>query len=199
MIPCQPRGIFLWKKMPVTSHEKTTTMADILATPAKGNDNGRRPAAKKRMHVDLTPIVDLGFLLITFFILTTSMSKPAVARLILPKDNVSNVDSMTVPESGVLTFLLPAPGEIYYYEGKNAIAIHKGMTRDARNVLLHKKASTTADKLFIIIKPSDNSNYHDVMAMLDEMNICDIRSYAFVNMDTADKELISGMDNRLQH
>ena len=63
--------------------------------------------------VDLTPMVDLGFLLISFFIFTTEISKPAITNLYMPKDG----DSTKIPESKSLTILSGNNDYVYYYNG----------------------------------------------------------------------------------
>jgi biopolymer transport protein ExbD len=62
----------------------------------------------------MTPMVDLGFLLITFFIITTQLSKPSVVKLNMPKESKY---STTVGESNALTFILDKDDRVYYYHG----------------------------------------------------------------------------------
>ena len=68
----------------------------------------------KNIRVDLTPMVDLGFLLITFFILTTSLDEKKEMKLLLPKDSK---DSTLLEKSTTLIFLLKANDSIGYYGG----------------------------------------------------------------------------------
>jgi biopolymer transport protein ExbD len=80
---------------------------------------------KRKVHhflrIDMTPMVDLGFLLITFFIFTTTMSDKKAMRLIMP---VGEGEPMPVKESEVLTILLGQKNNVYAYEGKFADALH---------------------------------------------------------------------------
>ncbi len=168
-------------------------MSEIQIANSK-NDCNKNRSIKKRISVDLTPMFDLGFLLITFFILTTSMSKPSVAKLIMPKD-LPGADSMKVPESDILTFLSTQPSKIYYYEGKNLASIRPCSYDEMSTVIINKKSKTLSDHLFISIKPGENSNYKNMIDMLDEMFINDIKSYAIVNMNTAEKEQIRKLEN----
>src|SRR3990170_7230832 len=78
---------------------------------------GVKKAKKLSTRVDLTPMVDLGFLLITFFIFTTTMSEPTAMRLFLPKDTEKPEEQNKAKESGALTLLLGKNNQIFYYEG----------------------------------------------------------------------------------
>ena len=68
--------------------------------------------------LDMTPMVDLGFLLITFFVFTATMSSPTTLDLNMPKDIKKQEDQTEVKESSVLTIMLGKADQVYYYEGK---------------------------------------------------------------------------------
>ena len=68
----------------------------------------------------MTPMVDLGFLLITFFIFTATMSSPKTMDLNMPKDNKNEEDETKVKQSGALTIMLGKADKVYYYEGELA-------------------------------------------------------------------------------
>src|SRR5688572_5538478 len=79
---------------------------------------GVKKAKKLSTHLDMTPMVDLGFLLITFFIFTTTMSSPTTMQLYMPKDTDKDEDQNKAKESGALTLMLSKDNHIYYYEGQ---------------------------------------------------------------------------------
>src|ERR1700687_3744258 len=79
-------------------------------------EDNNRSKSKRAVRVDLTPMVDLGFLLITFFILTTVLSQPTIASLVLPKD--SNIKT-PLKENAVLTLMLTRNDSIEYFEGSD--------------------------------------------------------------------------------
>jgi len=84
------------------------------------NNNGKKKGRAKKMstRVDFTPMVDLGFLLITFFMLATTLSKPQTMEVALPsKEKVSEVDQTKIKASRAVTILLGKDNKVYYYEG----------------------------------------------------------------------------------
>jgi biopolymer transport protein ExbD len=79
---------------------------------------GVKKAKKLSTRVDMTPMVDLGFLLITFFIFTTTMSSPKALNLNMPKDTKKEEELNKAKESGALTILLGKDNAVYFYEGQ---------------------------------------------------------------------------------
>lgn len=142
-------------------------------------------SAKKSLRVDLTSMVDLGFLLITFFILTTTLSQPAVTNLIMPKD--SNVKTL-LKESTTLTLMLNRHDSINYYEGNITSPgdINHSTFKNLRAVIQQKEKKVA--KLFgnhslttILIYPGEESTYKNFVDVLDEIQINDITRYFIVD------------------
>ncbi|MBM3412131.1 MAG: biopolymer transporter ExbD [Bacteroidetes bacterium] len=95
-------------------------MASIDTGAEQGGKKGPgvKKAKKLSTRVDMTPMVDLGFLLITFFVFTATMSSPTTLDLNMPKDIKKQEDQTEVKESSVLTVMLGKADQVYYYEGK---------------------------------------------------------------------------------
>jgi biopolymer transport protein ExbD len=95
-------------------------MASIDTGAEQGGKKGPgvKKAKKLSTRVDMTPMVDLGFLLITFFVFTATMSSPTTLDLNMPKDIKKQEEQTEVKESSVLTIMLGKGDQVYYYEGK---------------------------------------------------------------------------------
>jgi biopolymer transport protein ExbD len=155
---------------------------------------GVKKGKKQSTKVDLTPMVDLGFLLITFFIFTTTMSTPTAMKLFLPKDTEKPEEQNKAKESGALTIMLAKDRTVYYYEGilaDNGANFKNTNFTGIREVILNKKKSTAADDLVIVIKPSKASKFRDLVDALDEMTINDIKRYALVDISEVENQLIA--------
>ena len=168
-------------------------MAEMNVKTTKKNVPGVKKSKKLLTRVDLTPMVDLGFLLLTFFIFSTTMVQPTSFNLSMPKD--TEKDSMKVKESGVLTLLLGKGNMIYYYFKKDPASMQVTSYRQVRDIILDKKKKTMLEDLFIIIKPGEEATFKNTVDILDEMNINDISRYALVDISRQENDLIQWKGN----
>jgi biopolymer transport protein ExbD len=103
---------------------------------------GVKKAKKLSTAVDMTPMVDLGFLLITFFIFTTTMSSPTTMQLYMPKDTDKDEDQNKAKESGALTIMLGKNNVVYYYEGQllpDGSNFKTATFKEIRGIIIQKK------------------------------------------------------------
>ena len=159
-------------------------MADIDTSSKNGHKKGRgiKKGKKLSTRVDLTPMVDLGFLLITFFMFTTTMSQPMAMHLNMPDDN--NTAPMPTSQSGALTIWLGKNNHIYYYEGElkpDLSNVHRSNSKDIGQVILHKKTTADTSKLFMTVIPGNQSTYENIIDILDEFAVNGVEKYALVN------------------
>jgi biopolymer transport protein ExbD len=165
-----------------------------LDTGDSGGGHKKGPGVKKakRMstRVDMTPMVDLGFLLITFFIFTTTVAQPTAMKLFLPKDVDKPEEQNKVKESGAFTIMLGKSDQIYYYEGLDPTKIQATTFKGIREQILLKKKTTAVDDLVMIIKPTADATYKNTVDILDEMTIAEIKRYAMVDISPQEYELV---------
>lgn len=126
-------------------------MADLdVSGGDSGHKKGRgvKKAKKLSTRVDMTPMVDLAFLLITFFIYTATMSTPSTMPLAMPADDVKKEDLTAVKQSGALTLLLSKDNNLYYYEGEldpGGANFKSSTYKEIRNVIINKKKEVIAN------------------------------------------------------
>ena len=170
--------------------------------------SGKVRSKKSNAKVDLTAMVDLAFLLITFFMLTTTLSKPQSMSLGLPdkEDKPDPKNQVKVDENRTMTVLLGDNDKIVRYVGLLATPVSGGAPKDftygkdgIRKELLSRKKlvleyTGNKDKgMIVIIKPSKKSTYRNLVDILDEMAIADVPTYAIVNEYTPEeKKLLEG-------
>ncbi|MBP6022118.1 ExbD/TolR family protein [Ferruginibacter sp.] len=172
-------------------------MAELeTKTTASKNKHGKK-LIKKSTRVDLTPMVDLGFLLLTFFVFTAVLAKPKVMDIVSPIESDKTTD---ICENCVLTAMLTKADKIIYYEGmpeSNPVLKETSFTVEGiRVVLLQKKAAVkkikgTSDKMVLIVKPADESSYKNFVDILDEVAITGVKHYFIDEINATDKKLLT--------
>lgn len=161
---------------------------------------GVRRMKKNPLKIDMTPMVDLGFLLISFFVITAELSKPAAMNLAMPKDTDGPLNQLG--ESYALTLLLDGDKN-YYYEKSweqalqeqaikqiNAGEVRKVINEKQRlldDTLVYKEGRKG---LMVLIKPSARANYKTVVDMLDEAVISEVKKYALVKLSEEENEWV---------
>ena len=151
---------------------------------------GVKKAKKLSTKVDMTPMVDLGFLLITFFIFTTTMAQPTAMNLFLPKDVDKPEEQNKVKETGAFTILLGKQDQVYYYEGLDPTQLKASNFKGIRDEIILKKKNTNPEDLVMIIKPTEDATYKNTVDILDEMTINEIKRYAMVDISPQEYELV---------
>lgn len=157
---------------------------------------GVKKAKKLSTRVDLTPMVDLGFLLVTFFVFTTTMQTSTAMNMNEPKDD-NPEEQMKVKNSGAMTILLGRADQIYYYYGQLDPAtlteqFKSTNFKDVRKLILDKKKATPIDDLMYIIKSDSASTFKNAIDILDEMAISAVPAghYAEVDMTPSEAMMI---------
>ena len=161
-----------------------------------GGKKGHKKARSKKMstRVDLTAMVDLGFLLITFFMLATTFNKPKTMEVNKPaKEDEKKEEEPPIKMSKTLSLMLTSRDNVVYFVSPDDIDANTQIAMDSvdysssglRKVIQRRQSEVKAqwgnqDDLFIMIKPLPKSKYKNIVDVLDEMNINSVKRYAIL-------------------
>ncbi|AWH83918.1 biopolymer transporter ExbD [Flavobacterium album] len=178
-----------------------------LNTGGDGGKGKKVRSKKSNPGVDLTAMVDLAFLLITFFMLTTTLSKPQAMPLPMPDKTDQPNDpnrNQKIPEERMMTILIGSKNRITWYMGKfdaptipptQASFGKDGIRKDLlKNVKLGKQYAVQEGRpkegLVVNIKASDKASYKNLVDILDEMAITKPQLFAIGDMTPGELDLL---------
>lgn len=196
-------------------------MADIDTSGGGGGGKHSGGPRSKKMstRVDLTPMVDLAFLLISFFMLTTTLNKPKAMELNMPKKVQNDDDKQDVDERQVLNILLDTLDQVWYYDGLKVAGLQKTTFSGddgIRKVIMQKVKSVPKDlekvrrwkdqngdgqkqdnefymaerDAIVLIKMLKGARYKNMVDILDEMDITGCKVYAIQDADPIEVEAV---------
>lgn len=164
-------------------------MENLAAIDSK---KGKNSLSKKIIRVDMTPMVDLGFLLITFFMFTTNFTKPNVIDLGLP----AGEGGTEINIKNQLTFILGKDNRIFYYQTEannlstKAIQETKMVGMNVSKIISeYKKVAPSPEKFTIIIKPTDDANYKNFVDIIDEMALTQNTRYGISDLKPLEEKV----------
>jgi len=178
-------------------------MAELNISPhARGKRGRARRAKKLSTRIDLTPMVDLGFLLITFFIVTTTWSKSKAMDFRLP----ANGPPMDAGETVSLTIIPLKDHKVFYYHGslQNAIqgqqysvcdfsfdnGIGEIIRKKQQALDKNVKFKDGRKEMVVMIKPTTGSDFQNILKVFDEMLINNVNKYALVDISKEEKKFL---------
>ena len=179
-------------------------MAQLDTGGGKADKGGKVRSKKQNSSVDLTAMVDLAFLLITFFMLTTSLSKPQSMDLAMPDKDEKIKDEILISEERTMNLVLGPDNKLQMYMGQITTPLEgpKPLTyskESLRKEILEKVKSvplatrTTAkpdgEPLIILIKATKESTYKNLVDVLDEIAIGKVKVYAIVDIIQQEEQL----------
>lgn len=165
-------------------------MAEVEVKDSSGK-GGKVRSQKQPPHVDLTPMVDLAFLLITFFMLVTTFNKPNVMDLGLPAKpkEPQNQPKTEIDLSNSISLIIGKDNRIFYHQldatGLNDQTLQEtsfdreGITKVIEQAKARAKDQT---KFTVIIKPTDDAVYKNFVDILDEMAITKNEIYGITDV-----------------
>lgn len=185
-------------------------MAEMNVAGGGGHKKGSKKVRTKKMstRVDLTAMVDLGFLLITFFMLATTMNKPKTMEVNKPakEDKEDKKEEPPIKMSKTATIMLGARDKAYVYVSPDEIDVNTELEMDSVNYspqglrkFIQRRQQEVQDmwgdrdQLFIMIKPLPSSNVKNIVDVLDEMTINDVKRYAIMEPNDPIDSLVAQM------
>jgi len=171
-------------------------MADLNNKVEPGS--GRVKRSRYSARVDMTPMVDLMFLLITFFMLTTTLAKPVAMDVAMP-DQGGGV--LEISDERTVTICLGKDDKLEWHRGtiENPIispSVISTKSKEIREVLLQQSQEVlraTGDikkGLIVLIKPSDKSSYKKLVDIIDELTITNVNTYSIVDISSDELALM---------
>lgn len=162
-----------------------------------GEKGGKVRSKKQNTRVDMTPMVDLGFLLITFFMFTTTFSKPNVMNLGLPAKpdpKAPKPPQTEIKLSNSISLILGKDHRVFYHQQdqeslNDQTLMETSFDRKGITEVIEKAQRNAADedKFTVIIKPTDDAAYSDFVNVLDEMEVTKTDHYGVTEIK--EKEL----------
>lgn len=158
-------------------------MAGVDLPQGGGHKGKKKNKSRLGIHVDLTPMVDVVMLLITFFMMTTVFNTPQTMEINLPPDNESKVE---VAESALLTLRILTDGAIYWNMG-----IERAQSVEFKNLraLLDERIKSNP-KLVTLVKIEKTATFEMMVNVMDELNLAKITRFSTAPFAEIDYKVI---------
>lgn len=154
----------------------------------RGKHSKRKKKKRVGFVLDMTPLVDITFLLLTFFMFTTTMMQPQVMEMKLPPEIYEDTQ---VDANLLFTLLLRADGQVYWYKGKMEekqeplnlpakVSLDTNLKKLAEDENLQPKVR---NKLITVLRIEDDAQFDKVVGILDYLNQAEIKITEVLNED----------------
>lgn len=163
---------------------------DFDAPETGGKGNKHKTAKLGGVRIDMTPMVDVIMLLLTFFMLTTTLAAPQLMKISLPKGDVK--DKVKVDMGNVLYIRVSDKGNVYFAQGRSDGSESEMKKVDTKNVSTEiEKIYSANNNLLLLLKFDRKMKYSAMSDVFDEISRAKIeRRYAFLKMEDADLQKI---------
>lgn len=165
-------------------------MAEIKQASGKHTPNRVR-SKKHSTRIDMTPMVDLAFLLLTFFILTTSLQKAKVIELTMPEEPTNPIQQPPINEKHVLTLILDAENKIYWRHGISTPKLEVVHASHDEVGKLLATMNKQIDQMLVLVKATERSKYQNLVDVMDGIKLAKVERYCIVDVTKADEALLT--------
>ncbi|MBI4535279.1 MAG: biopolymer transporter ExbD [Ignavibacteriae bacterium] len=158
---------------------------DVGGGETRRHTKGKKKKKSRRVgiRIDMTPLVDIAFLLLTFFMLTTTMSRPQTMEINLPPEETK----VEIAESNLLTLRVDSKGEIYWSIG---IESPKKIEFAGLRTFLRDRAAANP-KLVTLVKVDREGKYSMMVNLMDELKLAEISRFSLAPLLDQDKALLA--------
>ncbi len=155
---------------------------------SKSHTKGKKKKKGRRLgiRIDMTPLVDVAFLLLTFFMFTTSMSRPQTMEINLPPDKDVKVE---VAEHNLLTLRVDDKGDVFW---SYALDAPKKLDRAGLLAFLKEQLQSNP-KLIVVLKIDRSGKFNTMVNLIDELNLAQITRFSIAPMTDNDKQLMANV------
>ncbi len=153
--------------------------------PRSHSKKKRKKSKRLGIRIDMTPLVDVAFLLLTFFMLTTSMSRPQTMEINLPPDDVK----VEIAESNLITLRVNDKGEVFWNLG---IETPEKIEFTKLRGFIRERAQANT-KLVTLVKIDPKAKYEIMVNIMDELNQADMQRFSVARMTERDQEILASL------
>jgi biopolymer transport protein ExbD len=157
---------------------------DVAEPKKKGKGKKRKKGRRLGIRIDMTPLVDVAFLLLTFFMYTTSMSRPQTMEINLPPDNKVTVE---MSELNLMTIRVNAKGTIFWNMGMEP---PQKIEFSALRAFLLEKGNANP-KLTVLLKIDREGKYDMMVKLIDELNLARVTRFSIAPLTDTDKAVLA--------
>jgi biopolymer transport protein ExbD len=151
----------------------------------KGKGGLHRPKRRVRIRIDMTPMVDVAFLLLIFFMVTTVFRKPQAMEVNLPPENAK----VAVPESNVMMLYVRADQKMYYRMGVSGVA----PTAKKDLIELFQQNERRNPELIILAKVDRAAAYATMVDVMDALALAEMKRFSLVPLSVEDAKEVEGL------
>ncbi|WP_210150494.1 ExbD/TolR family protein [Chryseobacterium scophthalmum] len=166
-------------------------MAEVITKEKSGGKQSKKP-----IKIDMTPMVDLNFLLLMFFMFTSSFTKPNVMDLGLPAKDPNPNPTHVIDDKNQITFIIGENNRIFYHQSNEKDLTEAGLKETDYNGLNVSKIISNAyeqapkkENFTIIVKPTDDANYKNFVDMMDNISISKKERYGISDIRPWEKKV----------
>lgn len=156
-------------------------------------DDKEKKASKREVNVDMNPMVDLAFLLLTFFMLATTFNKPQAMELVVPaKPKESDVEKETPVKESKTYSLVMLEDKAFWYRGITDPSTEEIPLEQDRIEAVLRAAQESTEGMIVLIKPLETADYEDLVMVFDALNNVKAQRYALSEPGEFDLNLQDG-------